>query len=221
MNHRNWLVLALLGSLWAGAEANAGGRGFIYVGGGPRTHVHVHHGPYARPVYVRRIYPSPYIYEVPVYVEQPVVVERPVIVQPTPAKTVVQPSTVRQAGSVQPIMPDSTAPSSSSESLKLVPIGSPDGPPPPAPEVVVESVVEKANVPSIEFDGTLPPGPTTDFTVVHPKTGIQYIFPVPACEPEEIDPGRWETEIEYEDGEIEVEFKRDGRVKVKYEFDDD
>lgn len=221
------MTLTLLGVLLASGEVHAGGRGFIYVGGpGPRIHVD-HYGPYGRPVYVRRIYPRPYYYEVPVYVEQEVVVERPIVVQrpvlvkPAPQTQKAPASTVRQVQSVEPILPEGSAPVSSSESLKLVPIGPNERPPAPAQENVVTTVAEPANVPPIEFKGTLPPGPTTEFTVVHPVTGCHYVFPVPACEPEDIDEGRWETEIEYDEGEIEVEFKRDGRIKVKYEFDDD
>ncbi|MFO0945790.1 MAG: hypothetical protein U1D30_07585 [Planctomycetota bacterium] len=229
MRARNWVLISCLAccvvtsSTYAGAEIMVGA---VYGPPRPRYHLHHYHPypVYPRPVYVRRVYPQTVVREVyverPVYVERQVVVEQP-SVAPAPATTVKP--TIQQAQQLQPVLPDPNPPKNTTnakpapapEPLQLVPTT-----PQPAPTTATVTEVVTPLPDYVKFEGVMPEGPTTEYKVVHPKTGCECMIPIPACGLKEIDPGKWEVELEYENGEIEIEFKRDGHIKVKYEFDE-
>lgn len=187
---------------------------------------------YGRPVYVRRVYPRTVVHEVPVYVERPVIVERQVIVEKkVPAPAAPPPRTTAPTLTRSPKLDPKLRPVGSgqatnkpvSETVELKPIETQLVPVPPVPSEPAPQAAAPVSAPGqelIEWKGAIPAGETMEYTFTHPITRMQFTIPIPAHGLKKEDPGKWEIELEYQRGEIEIEFKRNGRVKVKYEFDD-
>ncbi len=65
----------------------------------------------------------------------------------------------------------------------------------------------------------VPEGPTAPFICTHVYTGATFEIQIPAALTiREIDQGKRSIEIEFEEGEVDVRFHRDGSATVDYEF---
>ena len=158
-----------------------------------------HCGHHCRPRYYHPFWARPVVVAPrPVIVEREVIVQQPVRYWQTPVVQQVQP--VQTIQPVQPVQP----PQQLAPAHVEVPA--------PSAQVPLSSV-------PIKFEGQLPAGPTKAYTVTQPYTNVNFSVPVPAMvEPRKVDYDKREIELKYENGEIEIEFKRDGSVKVEYDF---
>ncbi|QDU63707.1 hypothetical protein Pan216_45880 [Planctomycetes bacterium Pan216] len=88
--------------------------------------------------------------------------------------------------------------------------------PPATANLVIDERKEK---PPIRFKGDKPFMPMRPFTFKQPYSGICFTIDIPAHGLRDIDYGRKEIELEYGHGcEIEIDFHKDGRVTVDYDF---
>jgi hypothetical protein len=234
-NCSTWMATAA--ALAAASPAAAQINYSVTVGGGPRYYVvepmpAVVHPMWGRPMYVgRRGY---YYYRpAPVYVERPVIVAPQVVTpaqpvvpaKPTPmvqskpapiATTISNPkgSTAQKVSQVEaePVL----TPLEPNESTSSKPV---PPPPKPMPIVVEDAPAAAASAVPIKFKGELPAGPTSPFVCTHVYTGASLEIQIPAgMTVREIDHGKRSIEIEYEHGEVEIHFHKDGSVTVDYDF---
>lgn len=201
---RRWVALSVVVTSVFGTARSADAGVDVRVGPGPWRNRYHHHHHHPRPIYVYEPVPvyQPVIVEQAPIVERRVYVERPVYVQQAPPPgPVLAPIQTDQPPLVNVQTPAASVQVESQPTVDVIRL------PTPAPAVFVRT------------KGRLPAGPTTCYTCVHSYTGVQFDVQIPAwMKPKHVDHGRTEIELEYRDGEIEIEFRPDGSAVVDYDF---
>lgn len=83
---------------------------------------------------------------------------------------------------------------------------------------VIEGPTELVQEVPVRIKGDRLRGPTKLYPVRHHYTGATFFIQIPCLPIEDIDDDGRDLEIEFDDGEIEIRFHRDGSATVDYDF---
>jgi hypothetical protein len=144
----------------------------------------------------------------------------PPAASPRPSVRVIQPGYEELPSPAAPA-PATTAPASPAVRVAPVPYESHSPTLLPSAPLPIDGAPQPAYIMThVEFArGFRPVAGNYEVVLLHPCTGrpVKVCFSLPHGCPEEIHVERDEIEFEYDDVEVEIEFKRDGRVRVNYD----